>query len=429
MARLESLELPTTLGIPSLELEALNERFRLIAERLKSTAAAATSAGVLQATHTERLAQFAAEKQTVGAQFWETDRTAVYVIRQVKAAKVWQFETGLYVAAFALRPVDLSTYDAGFLFYASDKGVLWRWTGTAWVWVLGTINDTHANRATYTASAYRGAFYFENDTGVTYLASGSSWVYVTGAYKLNQASLAAYAATLGVNDVGTRVWVTDYAHELQWTGAAWQRGPGDPEHSDTFQFFGAAPADTGWHACDGSAAVNFLKYDGSLGTRNLPNIVGGSAYLKLASTYSETITAAAAPTFTGSAGTTGATSAGTPAGTISTPTFTGNALGNHHHESPIATDGSHNIYALNVNGTGGGATAIAVVAGTANATTQAPLLTDDQSAGTPSGTISTPTFTGSAMGTHTHSFTPAGTISLAGGDPIAFFQAIPYYRQ
>jgi hypothetical protein len=291
------------------------------------------------------------------------------------------------------------------------------------------IEDTHANRSTYSAAAFVDWFYFETDTLVLYLSVAGAWQYAGGYDLRTQAQLAAYAATLTAADVGTLVWVSDYAHMLKWTGAAWTRGPGDPEHSDTFQIFGAAPTDTGWHACDGST-VNFLKYDGTLGSRTLPNTNATPAYVILASTYSATITAAVVPTFAGTLDTTSAVSAGTPSGTNSTPTFSGNTLPAHTHDAPIGDNGGlTGMFSLSVNGTGGSYTALSKAVSVADASTINALVTsNNNSALTPSGSVSAPVFTGNALGTHTHTVTPTGTIALP-GDPIANWQGILFYRQ
>lgn len=113
-----------------------------------------------------------------------------------------------------------------------------------------------------------------------------------------QANLAALAGTLDAADTGMLTWISDYAHMLEWTGTGWRRGPGDLDHSDTFADFGTAPTDTGWHACDGST-VSFLKYDGTLGSRVLPNLAATPAFALDGSAYSATIIAPVVPTFTG----------------------------------------------------------------------------------------------------------------------------------
>jgi len=153
---------------------------------------------------------------------------------------------------------------------------------------------------------------------------------------------------------------------------------------------------------------------------------GGSKTVTPAGTVSQ-------PTFTGSAlsahshgvGTYAAASAsaGTPSGTCSAPTFTGSALATHAHELPIqlvsGTSGRH--LASTVFGTGTSRAAQGQWTKTANTTSAAVALSEAKSAGTPAGTCSTPTFTGSALGGHGHSCSgssesvtagiPSGTVS------------------
>ena len=119
-----------------------------------------------------------------------------------------------------------------------------------------------------------------------------------------------------------------------------------------------------------------------------------------------------AQTFTGSSSTSGGTSGGTPAGTVSQPTFTGSALATHAHELPfqIPSTTTTRQLASATFGTGTSRAATAVSAtGTANTTSAAVALSQAISAGTPAGTVSQPTFTGSALATHTHTLTATGT--------------------
>jgi len=118
-----------------------------------------------------------------------------------------------------------------------------------------------------------------------------------------------------------------------------------------------------------------------------------------------------------------AASAGTPSGTCTAPTFTGSALGTHAHELPIqlvsGTSGRH--LASTVFGTGTSRAAQGQWTKTANTTSAAVALSQAITAGTPAGTCTAPTFTGSSLGTHGHSCsgssesvsagTPAGTVS------------------
>ncbi|MBZ5578258.1 MAG: hypothetical protein LAP40_16975 [Acidobacteriia bacterium] len=325
MSRLENLELPSSVGFPSGQLEALNSRFLLIAERLKSSSS--STGGLLQASHKERIgqSQYAAENQTAGTQFWESDRASVYLVRTVKNAKVWQFEAGLYADAFANRPSDLSLYDSGFLFEATDRGVLYRWDGGAWRYLAGTIYDTHAHRSGYAAADYPRATYVESDTGLTYVSTSALWVYTAGMYTLVEASLAAYAATLGLTDIGTLVFVSDYLHVLKWGGLAWQWGPGETgSHPIVGHPFDPG---SGWQLCDGTT-VAYLNANGTTTNFTTPNLSG--QYLKFNNAgYTGTAASGgttADTTATNNAASTGVTVDGNTTG-ITLPANTGNDSG------------------------------------------------------------------------------------------------------
>lgn len=121
----------------------------------------------------------------------------------------------------------------------------------------------------------------------------------------------------------------------------------------------------------------------------------------------------------------GGSASATPAGTVSQPTFTGNALGththtfsgsalaNHAHELPfqIASTTSIRQIASGTFGTGTSRAATAQQTTTANTTSAAVALSQAVSAGTPAGTnsavsagtpagtVSQPTFTGNSMST------------------------------
>ena len=239
--------------------------------------------------------------------------------------------------------------------------------------------DTYSN---WTSAKYNpvnyplgSIFVISDHNNVSYqvqlVSSVNAWVYLEGSYSVAQSAVSGikgYNGTaLGTNDTGLLVNVTDYAHVLQWSGSAFGWGPGELG-SGYFQDFAVAPTGNGWHACDGSA-VHYLTATGALssGTVTLPNTAGSAAYRKLGASYAASITAAAAPTVT-------------PTGTVSQPTFTGNA------------SGSTNV--LNT----GGSTAVV----------PAPF--------TPTGTVSQPTFTG------------ASDTTVLPGDPVANFQAIQYFR-
>jgi hypothetical protein len=159
---------------------------------------------------------------------------------------------------------------------------------------------------------------------------------------------------LGAADVGTLAWVTDYSHLLQWTGSAWTWGPADPG-SGFYAMYESAPSGFGsnaWQLCNGSTVARF-NADGTTTNVTVPDVTT-AAYLKGALAAAAIAVASgntpagtvSTPTFTGTPGTTGNDSASvavqsgagttvaadphthpfTPAGTLSTPTFTGNAM-------------------------------------------------------------------------------------------------------
>lgn len=158
-------------------------------------------------------------------------------------------------------------------------------------------------------------------------------------------------------------------------------------------------------------------------------------------------------TFTGNSVGSNAITAGTPSGTVSQPTFTGNSFSsviNHTHainvsESPhthiqdphthIQNAHNHGLLEGQTDGAGSfmdrsnaasattfvtdNATAVNQNATAVNqgATTGISATSANPAGGvssiTPSGTISQPTFAGSALGTHSHSTTATGTVSQA----------------
>src|SRR5439155_17267890 len=78
---------------------------------------------VSEDTHANRLANYPTPA-TIGAQFFETDRTVFYI---ANTSLAWEYSAGAYVAAIASRPSDLTTNDTGFLFYATDQTMLYTW--------------------------------------------------------------------------------------------------------------------------------------------------------------------------------------------------------------------------------------------------------------------------------------------------------------
>lgn len=117
-----------------------------------------------------------------------------------------------------------------------------------------------------------------------------------------QANLAALGPSLQPNSL---VFVSDFNHQLEWTGTMFTWGPGD-SGSGYISGFLETPGATGWQLCDGSTTTR-LNGDGTVTAVTVPNYTTPS-YLKFATV------ADIGPHAPG--GTTGNTSGGTPTGTI-----------------------------------------------------------------------------------------------------------------
>jgi len=177
-------------------------------------------------THSQRKQRFQAATYPVGTLFFETDRTVLYTVLKPGSTNQWYYETGIMSAAFANRPADLGTPDAGFLFYATDQSITYRWTGAAWVikGEVGTIfADTHAAKAGYTPADYPvNSEYFETDRTSLYRNTGAAWVFMVG---LMRAAFASRPSDLGTSDAGFQFYATDTFTLYYWTGSAWVAVP------------------------------------------------------------------------------------------------------------------------------------------------------------------------------------------------------------
>lgn len=77
----------------------------------------------------------------------------------------------------------------------------------------------------------------------------------------------------GTADQGTLVYVSDYAHQLIWTGTAFTWAPGELGSGFVVEFPDTPSPATGWQACDGST-VNKLNADGTISSVTVPNEAG-----------------------------------------------------------------------------------------------------------------------------------------------------------
>lgn len=321
------------------------------------------------------------------------------------------------------------------------------------------IKDTHANRIDpnkYPATKYPlNSVFYESDRRVYYhvvLVNGvKTWVLLPDLGVMRDV-LANKPTDLGANDVGFLFHATDYNHIWRWYGSGWQYAPGD-RVSGEIAWFTENPG-VGWALCDGSN-VTRTKSDATTASVTLPNLTTG-VYPKGGSTYTGNVNAAVAPTLSGSTGagtphshtfsvTSSAVSAGTPSGTVSQPTFTGNPLPAHQHAVPIAMVAGGGLYFHLAGspapyGTDPNSVSAAYeLLGTAVSTTKNPALSKAESAGTPSGTVSQPTFTGDTLPTHDHVVSGSTSSESSHTHPVGTLQAsstgepknivlLPYYR-
>lgn len=350
-----------------------------------------------------------------GTFYVETDRTAVYIVETIANAPAWVYVDGVFKAALSSRPTDLTGNDAGFLFYATDRGVTYRWTGAAWsfqtelglawegahiarvasgtlgtsgtavtwasgdkfdlswvdmaivingvayniasvadnqhltlsttagvqvgvaylggyfsyqfgtgvgfyetdrtvsyitatssgtlnttgtavAWVSGDKFDTNwvgatitINNVAYVIAAVASTIALTlattagNQAGVAFSVSGGKWLWVGGSFSRTQTQLSALTATLGVNDTGFIVPVTDYHHTLVWNGTALAFAEGDGSgHVVMGKPDGTAPNGGLWGLCDGTA-YTVLKGDGTTSSVTTQNLTG-NVFIKGAAT-------------------------------------------------------------------------------------------------------------------------------------------------
>lgn len=163
-----------------------------------------------------------------------------------------------------------------------------------------------------------------------YRWDGANWNFLNGEFYRTQANLANLANTFAPanaangNDVGVRVNVTDFHHQLQWTATTannvttfgWNWSPEDDLRAGEgpiFREVDPSPT-TGWQLYAGNNNVTYLKSDGTTGNVNLPNLVSANnvAFVE-AGNVNSNINPAVVPIFTGNAA----------SGSVSQPTFTG----------------------------------------------------------------------------------------------------------
>ncbi len=232
----------------------------------------------------------------------------------------------------ALRLITVPVSVTGYVFVETDRFQAEYYSnGLQWVAVCGVGVGSFETRWTGLNSFDAGLTWIEtsrnNAAGLppypNYRWDGNNWNFLGGEFYRNQNGLTALANTFSANnsangnDVGARVNVIDFHHQLQWQGNnGWTWGPDDDLRAGEgpiFREVDPSPA-TGWQLYAGNNNVTYLKSDGTTGSVNLPNLVSANnvAFLQ-AGNVNSNINPAVAPIFTGNAA----------AGAVSQPTFTG----------------------------------------------------------------------------------------------------------
>lgn len=369
----------------------LEAQFANYSSKVSASKVTVEAIAVIEDSHVNRNL-YPAENYPLGSMYLETDRYGViYTNLVVNAARTWVYLSGEMRATWASRPLDLAANDIGFLFAPTDR------------------LETH------------------------YRHDGASLKYIEGVQRGNLAGL----PTLNADDTGYLYDVADYDHLLRWEGAAWNWG--DHDRSGRIESFLVDPdPTTGWALCNGGA-TDKLNYDGSVSAVTLPDLTSTAAkagYLKFGATASATVNAAVAPSltmnsytpagsvsapaFTGSAVNSDLVSGGTPAGTVAwpagVPVFSGGALANHSHNLPFGYKAGGQFYVNTASSISSSLGCDVYLTTTANSQTQDyTMISTANSGGTPAGSVAwpagVPTFSGTALSTHQHSVTAAGTNS------------------
>lgn len=93
---------------------------------------------------------YPAANYAIGTIYWQSDYTMLYMVFNVGGIHVWQYISGMFRAVLASKPTGLGVNDAGLLFYGTDFGHIWRWSGSAWTFAPG--DDGSGYIAMYTAA-------------------------------------------------------------------------------------------------------------------------------------------------------------------------------------------------------------------------------------------------------------------------------------
>lgn len=236
---------------------------------------------LLYGTHAQRTARAPGSLKR-GTLWWETDRTALYQV-QVSSTNVvaWVLlKTRPMRDTLANRPSDLVTNDAGFLFVATDEGVTYRWSGSAWVYHAGTYGAAFSARPA-AGSADEGMIFLATDRGYqAWRKTATVWKLMPGWGGPMRGTLDPdqKPGSLGTDDAEFLFYSTDFDRTYRWTGSAWADAPGEPPRR-MIAFFETAPS-TGWRLCDGTASVTITTATGGTTTLTVPDLTTNTRFVR-----------------------------------------------------------------------------------------------------------------------------------------------------
>ncbi len=322
-------DVPSELPFGPELIRIINDRLRRIAGAGDSTRAqvstliesvnTVTAANLVSGPHTNRLLLAG---EGTGVAFYETDRTVLYVDGF--------YAGGVHVEVLANIPTDVSTNDVGFLFWATDVEIVWRWDGAVWKYLKGTHRDVYANLPTLTVND-AGYLFVETDRGISWRWNGAAWLYVSG---IHRDALANLPGGFGAAETGYLFYATDFHHTLLWNSASWQWAPGETP-SGQISFWTENPG-TGWRFCNGGTATR-LKSDGTTEVVAIPD-VSADCFVKGGIAYTGSAVAAVAPGLSGALANESAHTHTTNVSGVTVSTDPGHAHA-IDHDHPAATTG------------------------------------------------------------------------------------------
>jgi len=238
----------------------------------------------LYGTHADR-ANHAPGSLKVGSLFFESDRGALYHVREIDGVATWVLYFAMMTGSYSAKPSDLTSTDDNFWYNAQDQCTLSRWTGAAWHYQAGILIDTWSNRPAGGGTNISAGFRFSaSDRGYqqwAYDRTNTRWYYVGGGEPTRN-TIANITGSLGAQDVGYLFYSTDYDRVFRWNGSAYEDAPGQPARGMIVYFdYTNLPMQvaTAWALCDGSSATRSVV-NGTTASYTTPNLTGSTRFIR-----------------------------------------------------------------------------------------------------------------------------------------------------